>query len=65
MYDWVTLLCSRKLTEHCKSIIISKKFFKRKYSAINIKIILFHFKKDKLNKQEKKELMFHVKMWPQ
>ena len=24
MCDWVTLLCSRKLTEHCKSAIMEK-----------------------------------------
>ena len=25
MCDWVTLLCSRKLTEHCKPAIMGKK----------------------------------------
>ena len=24
MCDWVTLLCSRKLTEHCKSALMEK-----------------------------------------
>ena len=40
MYDWVTLLCSRKLTEHCKSAIMEK-----------IKVIIKIF----LNKNNDKE----------
>ena len=47
MCDWVTLLCSRKLTEHCKSaimekikIIIKKEIKVIKYFNFEKKIIL-------------------------
>ena len=30
MHDWITLLCSRKLTEHCKSAIMEKKMLFKK-----------------------------------
>ena len=34
MYNWVTLLYSRKLTEHCKTTIMEKKIIKKKREGI-------------------------------
>ena len=37
MCDWVTLLSSRKLTEHCKPAMMEKKLLKNKTKRENLK----------------------------
>ena len=54
MCDWVTLLCSGKLTEHCKSVIMEK--IKNHYRK-NVNCLIFNKYKIKIISDNKKEIL--------
>jgi len=41
MFNWIPMLYSRKLTEHCKLGIMGKKLWKKKENVLGVIIILF------------------------